>query len=192
MSISSHDTTEGADLRSWVESQLLTEDDFTPERIGRPHLLLERLYRGSLLTMVLDGFTTERPEWSGTLNPPSEVLFRGFAAYLQNVPTHLVQLLCHDDAYWEIGQSMRLTTDVRYLPYVLSLIHREPAAESGTTILLALADDRKSALAIADGITQTPPYFSRLAVTFYGDDERWSSFMDGVKISANHSNAIQL
>src|SRR4028118_610782 len=91
------DTPEAAALRVWLEETVLADYGYRPELIGEPSLLFERDFRGSFLMALMDGLPVQRPDWSGHQNP-SDVFFRALSSYLDEIPSHLAQVLGHDGA----------------------------------------------------------------------------------------------
>jgi hypothetical protein len=192
MNSPSQDTPEAAVLRAWLEETVLADYGYDTTHIGEALLLYESDYSGSFLTALLDGLPAVRPEWAGSTEPPSRVFFRGLCAYLDDVPSHFTQLLGHDGAYWEIRQVARMATEFRYLPWILTLLHREPADESGATYIMLLADDKRSAVVLADCPYITPPYRTRFCIAFHGDSERRDAFLDQLRKAASSTEAIML
>jgi hypothetical protein len=186
------DTPEAAVLREWLEETVLADYGYDTAHIGEALLLFESDYSGSFLTALLDGLPAERPEWAGPTQPPSRVFFRGLSAYLADTPSHIAQLLGHDGAYWEVRQVARMTSELRYLPWILTLLHREPADEAGATYIMLLADDRRSAVVLADCPYITPPYRTRFCIAFHGDSERRAAFLSHLRQAASSTEAILL
>ncbi len=188
----SPDTPEAAVLRAWLEETVLADYGYDTTHIGEALLLFESDYSGSFLTALLDGLPVERPDWAGATDQPSRVFFRGLSAYLTKVPSHLAQLLGHDGAYWEIRQVTRMTAELRCLPWILTLLHREPADEAGATYIMLLADDRRSAVVLADCPYVTPPYRTRFCIAFHGDADRRESFLTHIRQASSSTEAILL
>ncbi|MBB5030616.1 hypothetical protein [Prosthecobacter vanneervenii] len=173
------DTLEAATIGAWVEDTLLVDYDFHPEIIGDSSLIYKQSKAGSFLTALLDGIPSQRPEWAGVTQKVSDVFFRGLSTYLAETSSHLVQVFCHDGACWVIGRIQKLNSEPLYLPWILGLLHSEPADQGGATYLMLLADDRKSALVLADIPYEqnTQPYVEGFCIVFHGDDERTLRFM---------------
>ncbi len=185
------DTPETLALRSWLEETVLADYGYRPELIGEAVLLLERDYTGSFLTALMDGLPALPSSWSGNRSP-SEVFFKALGNYLNDIPSHFAQVLGHDGAYWEVRQVYRPPADKRYLPYNLTLLHRDPADESGPTYIMMIADDRQSAVVLADGPYLTPPYAAQFCIVFHGTPERRSLFFAHLQNAASIEDRILL
>jgi hypothetical protein len=181
------DKVEAAALRDWIESTVLADYGFHPVQIGETEILYSCQSGRGYLSALLDGLQVVRPKWAGKTQPTSEVLFRALSGYLTETPSHLVQLLDHDGAYWEVRRVERVTSDARYLPWVLGLIHREPADEAGATVILLLSDDRRSAVAITECPYSISPYPEGFCVAFHGAADRFSQLRGHLASAATFS-----
>lgn len=186
------DTAEAASIRAWMEEKILATYGLHADLIGNFRVVYQHHYTGSFLTALLDGLPSQRPEWSGDANMVSNVFFRGLGSYLAETSSHLVQFLEHDGACWEVRQIFQITSDWHYLPWVLGLLHREPADQAGATYLMLLADDRRSAVVLADLPYPSPPYIEGFSIVFYGDDERTKHFMRHLNDASSSTESILL
>lgn len=183
------DTPEAADLRAWLEETVLADHDYRPELIGEAALLFERDYRGSFLMSLMDGLPAQHPSWAGCKSP-SEVFFSALERYLEEIPSHLAHVLGHDGAFWEVRSIYKLPAEKHYLPHNLTLLHREPADEAGATYLMLIADDRKSAVVLADNPYLIPPYASYFCIVFHGDPGRRALFWSHLQTAASAGNSM--
>ena len=190
--MTSPDTPEAALVRDWIESSIIADYGYETGHIGEAtHLYSCGAGRG-YLSALLDGLEVSRPDWAGKTQPTSDVLFRGLGAYLAGTPSHICQLLQHDGAYWEVRMVASVTSDPRYLPWVLGLLHREPADEAGATIVMLLADDRLSAVAFADCPYPLTPYPEGFSIFFHGDTRRRGLLLRHFESASTTSDAIRL
>jgi hypothetical protein len=186
------ETPEAALLRGWIESTIVADYGYDSSYIGDTTLLYACGAGRGYLAALLDGLEVTRPDWAGQIQPTSDVFFRALSAYLSETPSHLSQLLDHDGAYWEVRRVERVTAEVRYLPWVLSLIHREPADEAGATVIMLLADDRQSAVALADCPYPLAPYPDGFSIVFHGSTERRDLLLGHLQSAASTSTAVCL
>ncbi len=185
------DTPEAAALRTWLEATVLADYGFRPELIGEPMLLFERDFRGSLIMAMLDGLPEQRPDWAGSQRP-SDLLFRALGTFLNEVPSHVAQVLGHDGAWWEVRSVYRVPVDKRYVPYALTLLHLDPADESGPTYLMLIADDLQSAIVLADKPYLIPPYSAHFCIVFHGNTDRRAVFLNHLQNAASTGASIPL
>jgi hypothetical protein len=190
---SSHpDTPESAIIRNWIESTVVANYDYDASHIGETMTLYSCRAGCGYLNALLDGLAVTQPTWVGPNQAASTVFYKALGSYLAEFPSHLAQLLDHDGAYWEVRRVMRITSDARYLPWVLSLLHREPADEAGATVIMLIADDQQSAIVLADCPYPLPPYPEGFCIAFHGTEDRRNLLLQRLEQAASSTDAILL
>ena len=161
---------ETSPLLQWLKETVLASDGCNFHLIGEETIVFEHGYQGTFAEALLDGLASPRPDWTGSIHPPSEVLIRALTSYLPETPSHGVRLLHQNARNWEIHWFQSLGDS--YTPiYPIVTLMSHPADDGGCTCLMILADDRQSAIVFANQPGEGP-YRKRFTVAFYGDEER--------------------
>jgi hypothetical protein len=167
-SIESHERRKTA-AKQWIEATFTDWYAIYPERVGPKTPLFSTPFRGSLYTLLLDGYAPARPEWANS-RPPSVVLLSALSALLEQRSACWALLNCHDDAYWEVFDVWGAHPG-KYVSFALLQLQSHPADQGGSSCLVLLFDDHDSIITF-DHSSQS------FDVVFYGSDSRRDEFLE--------------
>ncbi|GAA5126758.1 hypothetical protein JIN84_09330 [Luteolibacter yonseiensis] len=185
------ETPEAASIRNWVGSVVIADEGYDLSQLGDVSILYALDRDSGYLTAQLDGLSVTRPAWAGQTRPASHVLYEALGAHLEATPSHLVQLLCHDGAWWELRSVTPVTSGPRHLPWVLGLVHREPAEEGGHVVIMLLADDRQSAVVLVNSPCYPPHVYPQgFSIAFHGRDESRALFLRRLETAADSQDEV--
>lgn len=160
-------------IQTWaLENLFESNTQFHPERIGGKTSLFSVDFRGSLYTLLLNGYSGHADWPTNPGESQSAKLFSALSTAAEIFPATWILALCHDDAYWELRLVIPTTPD-RIGPHCLWTLQRYPADEGGTSCFGLLFDDYQGLILFTDSIRQNPPdYPCGFDVEFYGSDSR--------------------
>ena len=167
-SIESHERRKTA-AKQWIETTFTDWNSIYPERVGPKTLLYSTHFRGSLYSVLLDGYNPVRPDWA-LHRPPSTVLMSALSTLLRQHTGCWALLNCHDDAYWQVFDVWGARAE--YISSAFFMLQSHPADQAGSSCLVLLFDDRDGIITFEHTSESATPYSPRFDIAFYGSDSR--------------------